>query len=448
MSNVIDESPLTPFLKRLCLYCSGGPFLDGYILVIIGPALVQLAPHLHLDAYWSGMIGAASLAGLFAGGLLFGYLTDLIGRKVMYTLDLIVLCVGSILQVFITTPLELVILRFIIGIAVGADYPIATSLLAEFAPAKQRGWMLGSLMVWWYVGATVADIVGYLFIDMPGGWQWMLGVAALPAVLLVIGRWGTPESPRWLLSKNRVDEARAVVKQVYGAEADIEAVNQTVEPTRLGKLFEPAYLKRVILVGGYWMCQIVPGYAIYTFGPTILEMFGLGEGKDAMLANIAITMFFFIGLFPALKWVNSWGRRPLIISNFVFMTIGMLILALFPHASSWVIMAGFAIYALANGGPNILQWTYPNELFPTEVRASAVGLGTSISRIGACVGTYLLPNWLQAYGLATTMFIMTGVTAVGLVICIALAPETKGLTLAQAAGSADSTPGPAEPPHM
>lgn len=435
---VIEESPLTPFLKRLCLYCGGGPFLDGYILVIIGAALVQLNPHLQLDAYWTGMIGAASLAGLFVGGLL-GYLTDIFGRKVMYTLDLIVLSIGSILQMFITSPLELVILRFIIGIAVGVDYPIATTLLAEFAPKKYRGWMLGILMLAWFIGAATANIFGYFLLDVPNGWKWMLGSAAIPAILLVIGRWGTPESPRWLLSKNRLDEARAAMKQVYGSEADIDVIDQTVVETRLSKLIEPMYLKRSILVCSFWMCQIVPLFAIYTFGPVILEMFGLAHGKGAMLGDIAISMFFVIGIIQSLLLINKVGRRPLIIWSFAFMTVGMLILGLFPNGANWVIIAGFTIYAVASGGPNILEWLYPNELFPTEIRATAVGISTAVSRIGACVGIYSLPKWLQVYGLGTTMLVMAGITFMGLVICIALATETKGLTLAQAAGSTDST---------
>lgn len=435
---VIEESPLTPFLKRLCLYCAGGPFLDGYILVIIGAALVQLGPQLQLDAYWAGIIGAASLAGLFVGGLL-GYLTDIFGRKVMYTFDLIILGIGSILQMFITSPLELVVLRFIIGIAVGVDYPIATTLLAEFSPRKHRGWMLGILMLAWFIGAAAANILGYFLLDVPSGWKWMLGSAAIPAILLVIGRWGTPESPRWLLSKNRVNEAQAAMKQAYGPEADIDAIDQTVVETRLSKLLEPIYLKRSILVCGFWMCQIVPLFAIYTFGPVILAMFGLAHGKEAMLGDIAISLFFVIGIFQALMLINKVGRRPLIIWSFAFMTAGMLILGLFPDAGNWVIIAGFAIYAVASGGPNILEWLYPNELFPTEIRATAVGIGTSVSRIGACVGTYSLPQWLQVYGLGTTMLIMAGITFVGLVICIVLATETKDLTLAQAAGSADST---------
>lgn len=235
-----------------------------------------------------------------------------------------------------------------------------------------------------------------------------------------------------MLSKNRVEEARAVMKKVYGPEADINDCEQEIKKTRFGKIFEAGYFQRTIFVGAFWMCQIVPLFAIYTFGPVILEMFGLGHGKVAMLGDIILSALFLIGIIPALVWVNSVGRRRLIIWSFVFMTLGMLILGVFPNAPAWVIMAGFAIYALASGGPNILEWIYPNELFPTDIRATAVGMGTAISRIGACVGTYLLPNWLQTYGLGTTMLIMTGITFAGLIACIALAEETGGLTLAQA----------------
>jgi len=430
--SVIEESEYTPFLRKMTFFCAGGPFLDGYVLTIIGAALVQLTPALNLNAQMSGLVGAASLAGLFVGGLIFGYLTDIIGRKTMYTYDLIAFVVLSVISMFVQTAMMLVILRFLIGIIIGADYPIATSLLAEFAPKKHRGSMLGVLWSLWFVGAMVAQFVGFGLVDIPGAWRWMLGSAAIPAIILIIGRLGTPESPRWLMSKNRVEEARKVVKKIYGPEADVADLEQEIVKTKFTKVFEPGYLKRTIFVGGFWLCQVVPLFGIYTFGPQILGMFGLATGKQAMLGDSLISCVFLIGIFVGLGFINRVGRRPLFIWSFFFMTIGMAILAIFSTAPPLVIALGFAVYALASGGPNIFEILSPNELFPTDVRATAVGIGTAISRIGAFIGTFFLPTWLSTLGLAPTMWILTIVTFVGFLICIALAPETRGMTLAEA----------------
>ena len=277
----VEESPLTPFLKRLTLYSSGGPFLDGYILVIIGIALMQLGPQLKLDTFWKGLIGASALVGLLVGGAVFGYVTDLMGRQLMYQIDLIAIIVLSVAQMFVTTAWELALLRFLIGIAVGADYPIATSLLAEFSPKKYRGFMLGFLICMWYLGAVAAAIVGYALLSAgPTAWKWMLGSAALPAFLLVLGRWNTPESPRWLMNKGRLEKAQEVVKTVWGPDADVHDLQETdQEKTDFSKVFSPGYLKRTIFIGSFWMFQIIPIFAIYTFGPQILAGFSLGSGK-------------------------------------------------------------------------------------------------------------------------------------------------------------------------
>jgi putative MFS transporter len=437
---LVEDSPLTPFHRRLTIYSAGGPFLDGYILSIIGIALTQLGPQLHLDAFWSGFIGASALAGIFIGGLVFGYLTDLIGRQVMYTIDLILIIIVSILQMFVNSPLELVILRFLIGIAIGADYPIATSLLAEFAPRKYRGPMLGMLLVMWYLGATVADIVGYLLMMGTGinSWKWMLGSSAIPALILVLMRWGTPESPRWLISKGRIEEARQIVKRVFGPDADISELDEQTEKTRFSKMFEGDYLKRTLFIGLFWSFQIIPLFAIYTFGPEILNAFHLGQGNLAYIGEALISMFFLLGCIPALFLVNTMGRRPLIIWCFAIMTIGLLILGVFPNPPIWVIISGFAVYALFSGGPNVLDWIYPNELFPTEIRASAVGVGTAISRIGAFIGTFILPYTLSSIGVGPTMLIGAGITFLGLLVSIAWAPETKGKTLSESSSITSS----------
>jgi len=429
LSKSVENSPLTPYLKKMILFASGGPFLDGYILVIVGVALTKLGPQLQLDAFWTGLIGAAALVGLFIGTSVFGYVTDLVGRQVMFTVDIIAIIIISILTMFITTPLQLVILRFAIGIVVGADYPIATSLVAEFTPRKYRALSMGFIAAVWYLGATAADIVGYLLIDVPGGWRWMLGSAAIPAIILQLGRIGTPESPRWLVSKGRVDEALAIVKKVFGPDADLGEAEVT-EKTQYRRIFSGGYLKRVVFVGVIWTCQVVPMFALYTFGPQILNTFGLGSGNLSILGDILISTFFMVGCIPAMFWLNSVGRRPLCIGSFAIMMFSMFILGIFPSAPVWVIVASFAVYAFASGGPGILQWLYPNELFPTAIRASAVGAAMAMSRFGTVVGIYGLPTFMEKYGIGSAMLVGAGISMLGLVVSIAWAPETKGMSLA------------------
>lgn len=427
-----EDSPLTPFLKRLTLYSSGGPFLDGYLIIIMGIALSQLGPQLHLTAEWTGLVATSFLVGMLLGGALIGYLTDLWGRSLMYAFNLVAIIVLSVAQMFISSPLQLVVLRFIIGIVVGGDYPIATSLLAEFAPRKYRGAMLGLLMAMWYVGATAASIVGYYLADVSGSWRWMLGSAAIPSLLLVIGRFGTPESPRWLVSKGRFEDARKVLKKVYGPDADITDLGETSsQKTQFSKLFQAGYLKRTLFVGIFWMCQIIPVTALYMFGPMILKTFGLAEGNLSILGYAIINLFFMLGVIPALLWVNSMGRRPVVIWTNVVMSIALVVLGIFSKGAAWLIITCFAVYAFFNGTQSVLDWIYPNELFPTDVRASAVGLGTAMSRVGAAIAAFFIPMAMESMGIGKVTLIGAAVTIVGLVVSIAWAEETKGLTLAE-----------------
>ena len=159
-----------------------------------------------------------------------------------------------------------------------------------------------------------------------------------------------------------------------------------------------------------------------------MTAFGLGEGRDSILGEAAVSLFFLIGTFPAMFWLNSIGRRPLLIGSLAFMAVGLVILGVFPTAP--VILA-FGLYAFFSGGPGILQWLYPNELFPTAVRASAVGIAISISRVGTIVSTYGTPLMLEQFGVGPTMLAAAALVVLGLVLSIFMAPETRGKSLAE-----------------
>ena len=201
------------------------------------------------------------------------------------------------------------------------------------------------------------------------------------------------------------------------------------EKTSLRKVFAGGYAKRIVFLGILTLCQVVPMYAIYTFGPEIMTAFGLGEGHEAILGESVVSLFFLIGSIPAMFWLNSMGRRPLLIRSLALMAVGLVILGVFPDAPIYVIILGFGLYAFFSGGPGILQWLYPNELFPTEVRASAVGIAIAFSRIGTIIATYGTPLFLAAYGIGPTMLIAAGLVILGLVLSAFMAPETKGKSL-------------------
>lgn len=431
----LEDAPLNSFHKRLTVYSSAAPFLDGYVLSIIGVVMVQMSTALNLTTFEEGMVAASSLIGMFFGGFIGGIFTDKIGRKTLYLLVLAALAIFSAAQFWVTAAWMLIVLRLLLGVAIGADHPLATSLLAEFLPKKHRGPLLASLVMIWFVGAAAAYIVGELIMRNAGedAWRWALASAAVPGFIFLTLRAGTPESARWLLSKGRVEEADQVIKRVYGEDYSVENISENAPESHVSawSLFHSAYGRRIFFVTVFWTCAIVPQFAIYAFAPRILHAMGL-VGDWASWGSVAITMIFVLGCLLAVKLIDPLGRRKLLIHSFLWSGLALLLLGVFPDGPSMLTLFLFGAYALFIGGAQVLEYVYPNELFPTEIRGSAVGLATSLSRIGAAIGTYLVPLALSSIGIANTMFVAFGISMVGLVVSLAMAPETRAMDLHRA----------------
>lgn len=428
----IDDAPFGPFHRRLAVYSCGGPFCDGYILGIIAIALGPLSVDLKLGAGWQGLIGAATLIGMFIGGAYFGYLTDRIGRQVMYTIDLVLLVLASAAQFWVHSGLALFLLRFILGLAVGADYPIATALLTEFSPKRQRGMLLSAMIGAWWLGYTTSFLVGFAMAGSGGStWRWMLASSALPAAFVALLRLGTPESPRWLVGKGRIEEARAVILKHLGSGYDIEETAPTPR-TEWRRIFRGEYGRRTLFVAVFWTCHTIPSFAIYTFAPQLLQALG---ATDPMLGAAIMSLFFLVGVFPAIYLIDRVGRRPVLIIPFGVCALMMGLLVMIPKTSTTLIAACFIVYAVFSAGSSVLEWVYPSELFPTDVRATAMGIATSISRFGAAVGTFLFPIGLQVLGVNWLMVIAGLICAFGGIVSQLYAPETSGLSLREASGS-------------
>ncbi|KLO27985.1 MFS transporter [Mycobacterium haemophilum] len=441
--DVMDVPAKRGFRTRLLIACCGGPFLDGYVMSIIGVALPGVAKQLNPTATESGLIGAASLIGMFLGASVFGFLTDRIGREKMYALDLVVLVMGCALSVFVTAPWQLIVLRFVIGAAIGADYPIATSLLTEFTPSQNRGFTVGMSAVAWSAGAVFAYIVGALFIDMAGDnahWRLLLATSAALGMIVILLRRGIPESPRWLVQTGRFADAEAVIKKVYGITVDVSFVRTDDAPEKpkvdLRGYFRGEYLRRLTMCSALYLAVVTPLYALLTFLPTILSGFAIsGDGPAGLMVETSIIGLIVAGSILALYLVERCGRRPVAVSPLGIMVIPLAGLWLWAGGRLWFIVAMFCIYAFVSGGPSILVWIYPNELFPTEFRATAVGIAISVSRVGAATGTYLLPLSIATLGAGTTMLFGAILTAAAFVICLFMAPETKGKSLEEISSS-------------
>lgn len=439
MNNVgvsIEDVPLNGFHRLLTIRSAGGSLVDGYVLSIIGVALIHMSRSLALDDFWQGMIAASALIGIFFGGFLGGWLTDVMGRKRLLFAGPTLFVLASLGQLWADSAAVLFVLRLLLGVAVGIEYPVATSLLVEFLPKKYRGPRLAMLTICWFAGAALAYIVGELMFKVWGSdaWRWVLASAAVIGAILFLVRIGTPESPRWLLSKGRSAEAEAIIKKVYGDDFSLDNLPEQATGAKLTifNLVHSGYGKRMLFVVVFWTCSVVPLFAVYAFAPKVLAALNL-QGDWASLGSVAITLFFVLGCVISTRIINRVGRRNLLIYSFLCSGLALLGLAIGHAGPSLLVLFFFAVYALFIGGAQVLTLVYPNELFPTEIRAFAVGVGTSLLRIGAAAGTYLVPISLSQLGIAQTMYVAAAVTLVGLILSWILAPETRSLNLQQAA---------------
>ncbi|KXV41716.1 hypothetical protein AD942_01495 [Gluconobacter japonicus] len=424
----LDDLPANGFHSKLALISAGGPFCDGYILGIIGIALPSIVRELHLTGAETGLVGAAALLGVLAGGMLGGTVSDRLGRRPLFTLNIAAFVIFSLLQGTCSGLVLLVTLRFLLGVAVGADYPIATSYVAEFMPRKLRGPILSGLILAWWVGYTASYAVGYGLSFFPDiSWRIMLVSSAIPSIVLFCLRMGLPESPRWLVQQGRTEDARNVIREHL--KADILPSVEYQRHLSLLQIIRSPYRGALVFVSAFWILQSAPGFAIHTLQAQLLHQYHV---QNALLGSLCITGLTILGILPVtLGLINLMGRRLLLIGTFAISMLGLLLLGVSTTPASWMIFSGFILYSVSEAAGSGLQFVYPNELFPTAIRASAVGMACSFSRLGAALGTFLLPLGYTQFGMQPMMLIAASFMLAGLLISWIWAPETKNASLGE-----------------
>jgi len=429
----IDDLPIGRFHIKIAGLTFGAHFTDGYILGLIGIAFTLINPQMALTPFWQGLIGSSALLGLFFGSLFFGWISDHLGRQKIFLISFVLITLASVMQFYVESALQLFLCRVLIGIGLGGDFSVGHAMLAEFSPRKHRGVLLGSFSVIWTFGYVAATFVGTAMLPLgDDAWRWMLASSAIPAALILIARIGTPESPRWLVYKGRIEEARAIVHKHLGAnvEIDEEVINR--KHSGYKALFSREYRKRTAFNCLFFICIVMPYFAIYTFLPSILQKMGLAEGFGTeMMLNALLIVGALLGIWCTIKF----SRRGFLINSFLILAASLFLLVLLPSSMAWLMVACFGLFTLVLSAVSNLVGVYPAESFPTEVRAGGIGLATAASRLGSALSTFLLPVSVAGIGLNPTMAILAGILLLGALISIAWAPETKHLTLTDACRS-------------
>jgi putative MFS transporter len=425
-----DDAPLRLFHVRVAVASCGGVFSDGYGLGIIGISLSHAPARLGLSPVWMGLLGGASLFGLFAGALLTGPAADRFGRRPIFAYNMAVLGALSLLQGLTGSALQLLTLRLGIGFLLGTDYVVSKALLAEFTPRRTRGRILGLLSVAWAGGYACAYFAGFaLGGSGPEAWRTMLLTSALPCLLILPLRLTMPESPRWLMNHGYIDQAAGVVRGKLGANV-APPPHMPAPPARRGRwrqLLSPAWRRRTFVACAFFTCQVIPYFAVGTFVSQVMSAMNLKSGYfGGLIYNVSLLG----GAIAGLIVVDRLPRRSFLVGSFCIAASAMLILSAWSDIPAAAMTFLFAVFACVLSAASNLVYVYLPELFPTDLRASGIGLAIAASRTGSAISTFLLPVIVAAYGVRSALGACVAVLAIGALICRQWAPETRNVPLA------------------
>ena len=437
-----------------------GIMLDGFDFFIIGVANPLIKEDLGASSVETGLISTAAIVGAFVGATFLGPLGDKLGRQRIFRYDLVMFVIFSVACMFAWDVPSLIVARFLLGIAIGLDYPIAASFLAEILPKKNRGRWLVSAFSLQAVGMLLGAIVGVvilLALPYDTSWRWMLGFGIVPALIIILLRRKVPESPRWLAENGQEDQAVAVTTQLTGISTYVSKKDQktpTRTPEGLKSLFQPALFKkgmrrRTIFTAVPWFLMDIATYGVGIFTPTLLAAFaiagpnssGIADDIAATEGTAALDVFLVLGFVAAIFLVEKLGRIRLQLGGFVFMSVGLLVLALasaLPGGGGQhliLVFGGFAIFNFfMNAGPNATTYALPAEVFPSEIRAAGHGFAAGMAKLGAALGVFLFPilldsieQWMLLSGLAV-------VCLIGFVVTLVYQIEPAGKSLDEVSG--------------
>jgi MFS family permease len=447
---------------RFWLLAALGILLDGFDFFIIGVANPLIVDQWNLDDALKGLVSAAALGGAVVGAALLGPLADKIGRRRIFKYDLVLFAVFSVLCIVAWNVWALIVFRFVLGVAIGLDYPIAASYLAEILPAKVRGRWLVSAFSLQAVGILMGALVGVIILAIlphTSSWRLMLGFGVVPALVIIWFRRSVPESPRWLAQNGHEQEAAQVTEALVGhpvAVTDADRHREEAPPEGLKALVQPRLfrrdmIRRTVFTSVPWFLMDIATYGVGIFTPTLLDKIFLSGHPDATFISddilstkgtAILDVFLVLGFVAAIFLVEKVGRIRLQLTGFAVMAGALCLLAvaeLLPGGGADNLALVFIAFALfnsfMNAGPNATTYALPAEVFPSEIRAAGQGFAAGCAKLGALLGVFLFPILVTSMGTSALLFIVAGCCLVAFAVTALLGIEPRGRSLGEVSGA-------------
>lgn len=433
----LDQLPLSRFHWRLLGVSGIGWMFDAMDILIVGSVVAAVTREWGLDATQAQWINTANLAGLFFGALASGLLADRLGRRLVFAATLLVYSFFSGLSAAATGVAMLMALRFLAGLGLGGELPVAATMVSEFMPAKRRGFMVVLLESFWAYGSVAAALIAFLVIPT-WGWRVALLIGALPAFYAFVIRRALPESPRYLASRGRHAEADAVVRRIAkegGVEiAPMQATAQLAAPPRRASvfdLFSGPYLRRTLVLWAMWATMNFSYYGIFLWLPLQFTRRGFSL-QQALLFNLIIAVAQIPGYFSAAYLVERVGRKLTFVAYLLLAAGGAFFFgqeALVARDIPAILIWG-SVVSFFNLGAWGVVYTYTPELYPTALRATGSGWAAACGRVFAFLAPLSIASQIAIFGSDRTVFLVfTAVMVLGGIIVALFGPETRGRSL-------------------
>lgn len=381
-----------------------GEFIDGYDLTVISVAMVFMTQTFALTAADKGLLVAISFVGTAFGLIVFGDLSDRIGRKKVFAFNLWVFVFTAVGAAFITQVWMLWIMRFLIGVAIGMDLSTSSAYLAEIAPKAKRGRITGVLLNAMLVfGAIFCVLLALgLYAVVPANhheyiWRGMFLFAAIPALIILVLRRRLPESPRWLIQHGQTDQAENIIAALGLTREFAEA---KPKPTQRDyrTLLKGKTLRRVVVCTAFFMLNSTAGPIVSFMGPVIFAQAGIPKASN-LIVTLAANIVAAAALILGSLFIDRVNRRTLGIITAAILTVAAATLGLLGHLSAAILFAAFIIWSFTTYfGPGMLAVVWAVEAYPTELRGFGAGLTQSMARVMSSITVFIIPVLVSKWG--------------------------------------------------